>query len=109
MEAVLEIEVWGFLGLLGTVLAYRILTRQFSLRGLLLRKNGSRSTSPERVQLLLATLALSGRYLAEVFQNPGCDRLPDIHPNWLYMMSGSSAVYVLGKALTTFSVRPKQI
>ena len=109
MEAVLEFEVWGFLGLLGAVLTYRILTRQFSLQGLLLRKNGSRSTSPERVQLLAATLALSGRYLAEVFHNPPCGRLPDIDPNWLYVMSGSSAVYVVGKALTTFSTRSKQV
>jgi len=74
MEAVLEFEVWGFLGLLGAVLTYRILTRQFSLQGLLLRKNGSRSTSPERVQLLAATLALSGRYLTEVFHNPPCGK-----------------------------------
>jgi hypothetical protein len=72
------------------------------MSGLLLRKNGSGSPSPERVQLLLATLAVSGKYLSEVFASPGSSKLPDISPDWLYVLGGSSAVYVAGKALTTF-------
>ncbi len=101
MATLLKIEGWGFLGLLGAIVTYRLLTRQINLSGLLLRKNGSGSPSPERVQLLLATLAVSGKYLSEVFQSPGSDMLPDIGPQWLYVMGGSSAVYALGKALTT--------
>jgi len=105
MTTILEIEVWCFLSLLGAIVAYRLLTRQINLRGLLLRKNGSGLLSPERVQLLIATLAVSGKYLSEVFQSAGSDKLPDIDPQWLYTLGGSSAVYVLGKALTTFRTR----
>jgi hypothetical protein len=108
MSTILEIEGWGFLGLLGAIMTYRLLTRQVNLSGLLLRKNGSGSPSPERVQLLLATLAVSGKFLSEVFQSPDSDRLPDIGPQWLYVLGGSSAVYVLGKALTTFRRAPKK-
>lgn len=102
MARILEIEVWAFLGLLGALVAYRLLTRQINLSGLLLRKNGSGSPSPERVQLLLATLAVSWKYLSDVLQSPHSNNLPDIDPQWLYAAGGSSAIYVLGKALTTF-------
>jgi hypothetical protein len=103
---ILGIEGWGFLGLLGAIVAYRLLTRQINLSGLLLRKNGSGSPSPERVQLLLATLAVSGKYVFEVVHSPVHDKLPDIDPQWLLTLGGSSAVYVLGKTLTTFWMRP---
>lgn len=109
MAKILEIEVWGFLGLLGAIVAYQLLTRKINLRGLLLRKNGSDSPSPERVQLLLATLAMSGKYLSEVFQSQGGDKLPNIDSQWLYTLGGSSAVYVLGKALTTLRTRSQRI
>lgn len=102
MATILEIEGWGFLGLLGAIVAYRLLTRQINMSGLLLRKDGSGSPSPERVQLLVATLAVGGNYLSEVYRSPLSHKLPDIDPRWLYMMGGSSGVYVLGKALTTF-------
>ena len=102
MATILEIEGWGFLGLLSAIVTYRLLTRQVNLNGLLLRKNGSGSPSPERIQLLLATLAIGGKYLSEVFQSQGGDKLPDIDPQWLYVFGGSSGVYVLGKALTSF-------
>jgi hypothetical protein len=109
MATIVSIEGWGFLGLLGAIVAYRLLTRQINMSGLLLRKNGSGSPSPERVQLLLATLVVSGKYLSEVFQSSNTGKLPDIDPQWLYALGGSSAVYVLGKALTTFRKRPGKI
>jgi len=109
MTTTLEFEVWGFLGLLGAIVVYRLLTRQINLRGLLLRKNGSGSLSPERVQLLLATLAFGGKYLSDVFQSQDSGRLPDIDPQWLYALGGSSALYVLGKSYTTFSKRMRKI
>lgn len=109
MTTALEFEVWGFLGLLAAILAYRLLTRQINLGGLLKRKNGSGSISPERVQLLLATLAFGGKYLSDVFQTPNSDKLPDVDPQWLYTLGGSSAVYVLGKSVTTFWKHMKKI
>ena len=105
MATILEIEGWGFLGVLAAIVMYRLLTRQINLSGLLQRKNGADVLSPERVQLLIATLAVSGKYLSEVFQSAGSDKLPDIDEQWLYALGGSSAIYVLGKALTTFRTR----
>jgi len=109
MTAILEYEVWGFLGLLAAIVAYRLLTRQINLHGLLKRKNGSGSLSPERVQLLLATMAFGGKYLSDVFQASNSDKLPDIDPQWLYALGGSSALYVLGKSITTFRKRTRKI
>ena len=97
----LALEGWGFLSLLIAVIAYKILTRQINLSGLLLRKGLSSSPSPERVQLLLATIAMSARYLSSVAHAPN-NALPDIDPQWLYLFGGSSAIYAAGKALTTF-------
>lgn len=109
MTKILEIEVWGFLGLLGAIMTYRLLTRQVNLSGLLLRKNGSGAPSPERVQLLLATLGVSGKFLSEVFRSPAGGNFPDIGPQWLYVLGSSSTVYALVKALTTFRRAQKRL
>ncbi len=99
--SILDYEGWGFLCLLGAILAYRMLTGQINLGGLFLRKGGgnSNSVSPERIQLLLATLAMSANYVTSVV-NTANGRMPDVSPEWLYLMGGSSGIYVVGKALT---------
>ena len=99
VASILRAELLGFLALVGAIVAYRLLTRQISLKGLLIRKNGARAASPERIQLLLASIAMSANYLHSVF-NSTTGNLPDIDPKWLYVFGGSSAVYAAGKALT---------
>lgn len=98
---VLQFEAVGFLFGLAAVVAYQILTRQINLQGLLLRKDGTGQTSPERIQLLLATIAAASRYATQVAQAPP-GTLPDIDPNWLYLMGGSSGIYALHKAWNIF-------
>ena len=100
VTSILHFEGWGFLYLLGAMVAYRLLTRQINLKGLFLRKDGSNSVSPERVQLLIATLAMSANYLSSVAHNTG-NTMPDVRPQWLYLFGGSSGIYVAAKALTT--------
>lgn len=99
---VLHFEVVGFLYALAAVVLYQMLTGGINLSGLLTQKDGTSQTSPERIQLLLATIAASASYLGEVLKNTS-GTLPDVSNNWLYLMGGSSGIYALRKAWTTWN------
>jgi hypothetical protein len=99
---ILRWEGLGFLVLLAMILVYRMLTGQIILAGLFRRKDDQGAVSPERVQLLLATLALSGKYLGSVLHNTN-GSLPDISPQWLYLFGASSGLYASVKAITTLT------
>ena len=101
IATILDLEMRAFLVLLGGTVAFQLLTGRISLRNLLCRKSGSKDPSPERIQLLLATILLSVRYLSSLAHAPA-NSLPDISPEWLYVMGGSSTIYAAGKAITTF-------
>ena len=99
MADILTILRWEGLGLLFAlfgVLAIQILTGQVSTSSLLMRKEGNRSFSPERVQLLLATLAASFQFLSQVAKDPS--QLPQIPASWLLLFGGSHSLY-LGRRL----------
>ncbi len=96
----LSLDARGFLYGLAALVAYRLLTRQINLSGLLSRKTDGGAVSPERVQLLLATMALSVKYLVEVAHNSS-GAMPDVDANWLYVFGGSSGIYASVKAWTT--------
>jgi hypothetical protein len=99
---ILNLELLGFLYGLAAVVAIQMLTGRINVRGLFQRKDGSAQTSPERVQLLLATIAAAASYLAEVAKsNPGT--MPDVSNHWLYLMGGSSGLYALRKAWKTWT------
>ncbi len=106
VASILRFEIWGFLLLLASTLAFQMLTRRINLSGLLSRKGQSTATSPERIQLLLATILVSARYLSDLVHAP-VNSLPNISPEWLYVLGGSSAVYAAGKAVTTFWTNTK--
>jgi len=97
----MHLEGLGFLYGLAAVVACQVLTGQINLQGIIRRKDGSGQTSPERVQLLLATIAASARYLTQVAQSQN-GTMPDIDANWLYLMGGSSGIYALHKAWNIF-------
>jgi hypothetical protein len=101
---ILRWEGQGFLAALAMILVYRMLTGEIRLAGLLQRKNGEGEVSPERVQLLLATLALSAKYLGAVVHGTG-GALPDISAQWLYVFGASSGVYASVKAWTVLRVK----
>lgn len=104
---ILHAEALAFLYGLGAVVGYQLLTGQINLDGILRRKDGTGQTSPERVQLLLATLAAGFRYLSEVAKTHGAS-LPDIDSSWLYLMGGSSGVYLLQKAWNIYKAAQQQ-
>jgi len=96
----LHFEIQTFLYLLAAIIAYRLLTGKIVVRGLFLRKGGSNAASPERIQLLMTTLLVSANYLDSVARNT-TNNMPDVDPKTLYVMGGSSGIYLAGKALTT--------
>lgn len=96
-----------WLSALAAVVAIGLLTRRISLRGLLGRK-GDRVTGsacPERVQLLLVTLAIASTYAVRVAQAVDRSRLPDIDVPWLAGALGSHGVFLASKAVSVFRAR----
>ncbi len=103
LAKVLAWEGNAFLILLGSMLVYRLLTRQIRLDGLLARTGGQDGeVSPERVQLLLATIAMCMRYVMQVAHG-STGAMPDVDHNWLYLYGGSSGLYAAVK--TALSLR----
>jgi hypothetical protein len=97
LARILDLELLGILYALIGAVTFQLLTRRINLYGLLSRKDGSGTVSPERIQLLLATIAASARYLDEVAKNQ-TGNMPDINSSWLYLFGGSSGIYAFGKA-----------
>jgi hypothetical protein len=102
LTRVIHFELLGFLFGLAAVVVYQILTRRINTTGLLTSKDGTENTSPERVQLLLATIAASASYLSEVAKSAN-GTMPDVSNSWLYLMGGSSSIYMLRKAWTSWN------
>jgi len=82
------------------LIAYRILTGQISLGGVLARGGEpdapaeSRKFSPERAQLLLVTLAGLASYVATALSQ---QRMPELDSSVLALFALSHAVYLGGK------------
>ena len=93
---VLQLELWGFALALLAVVVIKILTASINLRGLLAAKDSSTNVSPERVQLLVLTLAASIGYINQAARVQGA-RLPDVGSSWLYIYGGSSTIYAAAK------------
>ena len=93
-------EVFGFLGGLAAIIAYRLLNGQINTRYLFYgtQKDGAKYFSPERVQLLLFTLGVAIFYLNDVMEKRKSGALPDISTQTLVLLGGSHAIYLGGKA-----------
>jgi hypothetical protein len=100
---VLHLEGLGIIYGLAVAIVFQLLTRRINLSGLLRQKDGSGEISPERIQLLLATIAGSARFIGSVATTKGAT-LPDISNGWLYLLGGSSSAYVIGKAWNFWKV-----
>jgi hypothetical protein len=86
------------------VIAWKLYTGEISLDGLLksFDDRGKGRSSPGRLQLLIFTLVVAAQYLASVWKNPGAASLPTVSPTVLAALAGSHAVYLGGKALSTY-------
>ncbi len=95
LRQIVRLEIWLWLGGLIGVVVYQMLTGRINTRGLFSAKDGSSNMSPGRLQLLAFTLAGAALFLFQVVQNP--HRFPDVPPEFLLLISGSNAGYLLGK------------
>ena len=107
MVKLIEIDVFLFFGVLFAIVAFRLLNGDINTRGLLMRKHGIRRVSPERIQLLLFTLAAASNYLNNVLKDPRGD-LPDVSNTWLYLLGGSHATYLGAKAFSVVRSKSKK-
>ncbi|MFY9852581.1 MAG: hypothetical protein WAK26_01730 [Terracidiphilus sp.] len=100
----LHLEVLAFLYALAATAFFQILTGRIQSAGLFSQSGSGGQTSPGRVQLLLATIATSATYLAQV-ANVTNGKMPDVNVNWLYVFGGSGSVYALEKAWAAWNQR----
>jgi hypothetical protein len=96
-------EVILFVGGLAAIVGYKLLTGGINTRYLLYgtRPDGTRYFSPERVQLLVATLAIAAQYLLAA-SHTDSHSLPTLPGGTLQLLGLSNSVYLGGKAWNTF-------
>ena len=96
---VLKIAVCGWLASAAAIVAYRMVTGAVSTSGMLRGTVGG-SVDPERIQMLLGTLAGAGYYAAlslALIGSPHIERLPDVPTLFLTLLGGSQFLYLGGK------------
>ena len=103
----MQLEFEGFFAALVATLAYRMLTRRIWMKGLFANKLTGQQVSPERVQLFVATLAISGRYLGEVLHNTS-GVMPDVNAGMVSVFGASGSVYAGVKAFKMFTTKTKR-
>ena len=96
---VIRLEVWAFLGVLAAIVMYRLLTGAINVRGMLRSKNprGKAVYSPERVQLLVITIA-AALYLIGAVISSGKE-FPTLPNEFAFALLGSHGIYLGGKAV----------
>ena len=95
-------EVILIVGGLGLAIALRLLTRRMNMNYLLYgRRNGVLYFSPERVQLLLATLWIAFQYLLNAVHTM-TGQMPTLPNGSLELLGASHALYLGGKGWAAF-------
>ena len=61
--------------------------------------------SPERVQLLLVTLAIATGYLVQVLRSADATGPPGPPLGWTALVAASNGIYLAGKAVKSFRAR----
>ena len=106
-DPVSSVITFGRLGLIclisgfGVVLVWKLMTSGVRFQGLLTAQDGT--TSPGRVQLLLATIFTALQYLLQTIHDP--THLPSIPTSVVFVMGGSQAIYLVAKAWSFFGPR----
>ena len=93
-------EIRLFLGGLAAAIALKLLTGRINLQNLFYGRRGDRTPyfSPERVQLLVATLSLAMEYLM-ISLRTATGEMPKLPDGALGLLGASNAIYLGGKAL----------
>jgi hypothetical protein len=98
---ILHLELLGFIYCFAALVAFQIFTRRINMVGLLSQMGNDTNVSPGRVQLLLATIAVSATYLSAVASWKS-GSVPDISSNWIHIFGGSGGIYAIEKAWVTW-------
>jgi len=110
MDLLLQLVRWEvliFLGALASLIVYQLLNGRINTQYLLYGRtsaangrdeNGNLYFSPERVQLLAATIGAALYYVMQTTETAKTGQLPDIPSGWPALMGGSNAIYLVGKA-----------
>jgi hypothetical protein len=104
LSSLLHLEAAAFVYAMAFVVVSGLLTFRINTKGLFLDKSGSGRVRPERVQLLVATIALAFKYTADLSGTTG-STFPQVDHGWLYLLGGSSSVYVTRKLYERFGGR----
>jgi len=91
----LKYELALLLATFFVVIFYQLSTEKINLRGLLHDKK-TQALSPSRIQKLVFVLVIAVYYLSLTLKNP--QTLPQLPDFLLYILTGSSAGYLLAKA-----------
>jgi hypothetical protein len=104
LTTLVTIEIGILVGGCFGIVAYKVVIGEISLAGLLYSKDpgGRAAFSPARLQLLIFTVAVAAHYLGEVIANPRQDSLPPMPLTVVVALGGSHAVYLGGKAVSTY-------
>ncbi|HTB14964.1 MAG TPA: hypothetical protein VK752_25505 [Bryobacteraceae bacterium] len=96
-------EVNLFVYGLAAIVALKLLTGQINTRYLLhgMRRDGTRYFSPERVQMLLATIIVALQYLLLV-RHAAPGQMPELPNGSLQLLGLSHVIYLGGKGFTAF-------
>lgn len=105
LSSIVKWELGVFLLALAGIILVQLLTGSINTHNLLCgriagasRKEDRYYFSPERVQLLILTLAAALNYLDLVFTNSQPGKFPDVPQTWPAIVGGSNFIYLSGKA-----------
>jgi hypothetical protein len=97
LQSIIRVEIWFFISGLACVIGYQLLTGRINTIGLLNDKAESRTFSPARLQLLVATIAIAFYYIMQVLTNKDAGKMPELPDKFLLILGGSHTVYVGSK------------
>ncbi|HZR03170.1 MAG TPA: hypothetical protein VFA81_08380 [Burkholderiales bacterium] len=105
LREVLVAEMALLLATLAACIFFQLTTGRINTTSLFYGRysDGTQYFSPERVQLLLATLVGAAYYFGLVLSQDSLTQLPPVPTQLLELLGGSHALYLGGKAFTTFT------
>jgi hypothetical protein len=106
LATILRWELFFVLIALAAIVAYRMITQQINVTGLLMDKTGGRVVSPARVQMLMATMGMVAYYVMLAFESKDKGRLPELPNEYLAAFGASHGIYLLGKLYGRFATTP---
>ncbi|MBV9761852.1 MAG: hypothetical protein JO340_14925 [Acidobacteriaceae bacterium] len=99
-------EILLFIAGLTALVAYQLLTRRINTQNLFcgVRRDGRKYFSPERVQLLIFTVAAAFQYLRSVMLVRHTGQFPPVPKGMLELVGSSNVLYLAGKSLMTLKI-----